>query len=499
MGEGRLAAKGLRCHHGLASCVAERALARRAEEQRSGGEEPREGDVVEATVVAWGSGLDAVAEWSGGRLYLRGALPGERLRVRLRGGRGRWRGEVVSWVRRSSSRCEPSCAVASRCGGCDLQHMAYRAQLAWKRDEVMRAVRTGLGRPVQVAELLAPEEPRGHRTKIGLRIGGAAGALTAGLFAPHTREVVAISECEVQDANGTAFALRLVALASKLGVPPFEEESGRGLLRAVVVRVGHGTGELQVTWVLSARSQQYEPALTAAALEAGALSVALNFHAEDGKQLAGSRLVHAGGAARIRAEVCGQSYLVSAGAFFQTSKFGAEALSRQVRAWAGSAPHGRLLDLYSGLGFFGLPLASRFREVVAMEESHAATEDGIASAAGSGVRNISFREGRVESSLRAFLRSGGEATTVIADPPRSGLSAEVAEMLTSELTPERLIYVSCDLDALARDVAVLTQGGMQLEEVQPVEMFPMTKHVETVALFRPNPVLAMARRMGGRR
>ena len=124
--------------------------------------------------------------------------------------------------------------------------MAYRAQLAWKRDEVMRAVRTGLGRPVQVAELLAPEEPRGHRTKIGLRIGGAAGALTAGLFAPHTREVVAISECEVQDAAGTAFALRLVALASKLGVPPFEEESGRGLLRAVVVRVGHGTGELQV-------------------------------------------------------------------------------------------------------------------------------------------------------------------------------------------------------------------------------------------------------------
>jgi 23S rRNA (uracil1939-C5)-methyltransferase len=363
----------------------------------------------------------------------------------------------------------------------------------------MRSVRTGLGRSFQVAELLAPGEPRGHRTKIGLRIGGATGALTAGLFAPHTREVVAISECEVQDAAGTAFALRLVALASRLGVPPFEEESGRGLLRAVVVRVGHGTGELQVTWVLSARSQQFEPALTAAALEAGALSVALNFHAEDGKQLAGSRLVHAGGAARIRAEVCGQSYLVSAGAFFQTSKFGAEALSKQVRAWAGSAPQGRLLDLYSGLGFFGLPLASRFREVVAMEESHAATEDGIASAAGSGVRNISFREGRVESSLRAFLRSGEQATTVIADPPRSGLSAEVVEMLTSELAPERLVYVSCDLDALSRDVATLTQGGMQLEEVQPVEMFPMTKHVETVALFRPNPVLAMARRMGGRR
>jgi 23S rRNA (uracil1939-C5)-methyltransferase len=158
-----------------------------------------------------------------------------------------------------------------------------------------------------------------------------------------------------------------------------------------------------------------------------------------------------------------------------------------------------LLDLYSGLGFFGLPLASRFREVVAMEESHAATEDGIASAAGSGVRNISFREGRVESSLRAFLRSGEQAATVIADPPRSGLSAEVAEMLTSELAPERLVYVSCDLDALSRDVATLTQGGMQLEQVQPVEMFPMTKHVETVALFRPNPVLAMARRMGGRR
>lgn len=474
-------------------------MARRAEEQRSGGGEPREGDLVEATVVAWGSGLDAVAEWAGGRLHVRDALPGERLKVRLRGGRGRWRGEVVSWVRRSPARCEPSCAVASRCGGCDLQHMAYRAQLAWKRDEVMRAVRAGLGRAAQVAELLAPEQPRGQRTKIGLRIGGTAGALKAGLFAPHTREVVAISECEVQDGTGTAFALRLVEVASRLGVAPFDEASGLGLLRAVVVRVGHGTGDLQVTWVLAARSKQVEPVLVAAALEAGAASVALNLHAEDGRQLAGSRLVHGGGAARIRAEVAGQQYLVSAGAFFQTSRFGAEALSKQVQAWSGQAPQGVLLDLYSGLGFFGLPLASQFREVVAMEESRAATEDGVASAARSGVRNISFREGRVEDSLRAYLRQGGVASTVIADPPRSGLSAEVAEMLTSELAPERLVYVSCDLDALARDVAVLTQGGMQLEQVQPVEMFPMTKHVETVALFRPNPVLAMARRMGGRR
>lgn len=473
-------------------------MARRPVEQPRGEMVAREGDVVEATVVAWGSGLDAVAEWSGGRLHVRGALPGERLRVRLRGARGRWRGEVVSWVRRSPARCEPSCAVAARCGGCDLQHMAYRGQLAWKRDEVMRALRTGLGRAVPVAELLAPEEPRGQRTKIGLRIGGRAGALTAGLFAPHSREVVAISECEVQDAAGTAFALRLVDIASKLGIAPFEEESDAGLLRAVVVRVGHGTGALQVTWVLAARTKEYEPALVAAALEAGAESVALNLHEEDGKQLAGARLVHGGGAGRIRAEVNGQAYLVSAGAFFQTSKFGAEALSKQVQAWAGSAPQGRLLDLYSGLGFFGLPLSARFREVVAMEESHAATEDGIASAARSGVRNIAFREGRVESSLRAFLRSGGTASAVIADPPRSGLSSEAAEMLTRELVPERLIYVSCDLDALSRDVAVLTQGGMQLEQVQPVEMFPMTKHVETVALFRPNPVLAMARRMGGR-
>ena len=467
--------------------------------QRRDGGEAQAGDIVEATVVAWGSGLDAVAEWAGGSLHVRGVLPGERVKVALRGGRGRWRGEVVGWTRRAPSRCEPSCAVADRCGGCDLQHMAYRSQLAFKREEVARAVKAGLGRAIAVPELLAPEEPRGQRTKIGLRVGGSKGALTAGLFATHSREVVAIEECEVQDAAGTAFALRLVELASTLGVAPFDEERGEGLLRAVVVRVGHGTAALQVTWVLAERSRAHEASLVEAALGAGAASVALNFHGDDGRQLAGSRLVHGGGAARIRAEVAGQQYLISAGAFFQTSKFGAEALSRQVQSWAGTSPGGSLLDLYSGLGFFGLPLAARFGEVVAMEENRAATDDGVASAALGGVRNITFREGRVEASLRGFVSSGGSAETVVADPPRSGLSQEVADMLTGALMPERLVYVSCDLASLSRDVAALTRGGMQLEAVQPVEMFPMTKHVETVALFRPNPVLAMARRMGSRR
>ncbi|HSE93007.1 MAG TPA: 23S rRNA (uracil(1939)-C(5))-methyltransferase RlmD [Methylomirabilota bacterium] len=449
---------------------------------------PRRGDVLELPIDDLAFGGEGVGRVDGYVLFVRGGVPGDRLRVRVTETRARHGRGVIEAVETSSpARVEPPCPYFGRCGGCRLQHVAYEAQLAFKEKQVRDCLeRLGAAGAFELRSILPAPAAYGYRNKMEFTVAGTTGAPVIGLHAADRYDVVLdIERCLLQSdtMNELLDEVRGQVRARELSV--YDQASAQGLLRFVALREGRRTGDAMVNVVAAAPDvETLGPVAEALRARAPATSsVVLTVNAKKAAVAVGPEEHVLLGRDHIVESLGGVRFEVSAGSFFQTNTLQAERLFALVAAACELGGGETVVDLYSGTGAISLLLAQRCRQVYGIEVAPAAVADAVRNARENGIENCTFLAGEVRHVLPALVRDGVRADIVVADPPRAGFHPKALGALVA-LAPARLVYVSCNPATLARDVGDLLRQGYRLEWVQPVDMFPQTPHIEAVARLR---------------
>lgn len=439
------------------------------------------GDVVEilCTDLIAKTG-QAVGRADGLVVYVLGPVPGERARVRIESVKAKYAvGELVELLDRSPDRVAPFCPVFGACGGCQVQHLAYRAQLAWKRGIVENALRRLGGiEGARVGFPVGMTDPRAYRNKMALVVSKTGDAAPSfGFYAARTHDIVPIEACPIvmpkldREIAGLWDAARDPATTSAFAGA-----------RHVIARAGRSSGE----GVLSITTERASTTLpnVAAALAAklpGTVGISNSYEPPSDNAVMGRRNVMVHGKAEMQEEIDGVRFRVSPASFFQVNS---EMVGR-IFAYLATQPLAgkRFIDLYCGAGTFALFFAKHGARVVGIEENPHAVREAKANAALNGVGELTeFVNGRVEATLRS--KTGGEALAkadiVFLDPPRKGSDEGTLAALARARVPH-VWYLSCNPATLARDLAQLTRGGYTLDAVQPFDMFPQTGHIEALA------------------
>jgi 23S rRNA (uracil1939-C5)-methyltransferase len=439
---------------------------------------PERGQELDLRIDALAYGGAGVARLDGYVVFVRDAVPGDRVRaVVTKRKRTYAEARAVEVLEPGPERVP---AVADH-PGAPWQVLPYERQLAVKAEQVDDALRR-IGRLDGFAlEPIVPALERWrYRNKLEYSFGTAEdGRLVCGFHAPGSWErIVPLEDCLLASERGNAARRAALAWCRERGLPAYDRRTGEGLLRNLVVREGRRTGDLQVRLVTSDRDVE----LTGFAEAVGAGSVVWTRAAGVAETTAGGESEVLAGADAIEEELGGLRFRISAEAFFQTNTEMAERLYGVAGEYAGLRGWERVYDLFCGIGTIGLSLAPRAGEVWGLEIVEDAIADALANARRNEIASARFFAGDVRLALRDLVERAGRPDVLVVDPPRAGLSGKIVRRI-AEAAPKRIVYVSCNPTTLAPNAAQLGEAGYALRRVRPVDMFPQTPHIECVALL----------------
>jgi 23S rRNA (uracil1939-C5)-methyltransferase len=446
---------------------------------------PKRGDTLVLTIDDLAFGGEGVGRADGYVVFVAGGVPGDRVRVRLEQARARFgRGVIESLEEPSPHRAEAPCPYFGRCGGCRLQHVAYPAQLAFKQKQVADVLeRLGDLAGFELRPIIGAPEIYGYRNKMEFTVARAREGIVVGLHeADRYDSVLDVERCLLQSERMNTLLDEVRRFFVEHGLSAYDQDSGDGFLRFLMLREGRRTGEAMVN-VVTATPVVSELAPLAERLRSRlpeTSSVVMNVNPKKASVAVGVEEHLLGGRDHIREKIGGLSFQISASSFFQTNTVQAERLFELVLQSTELAGTETVIDLYSGTGAISLLLARQCRWVYGIEVAQAAVDDAALNAAANGIANCTFLAGEVRFALPALIAKGVSAEVVVADPPRAGFHPKALHALM-RLAPSRIVYVSCNPSTLARDVGELVRGGYRLQWVQPVDMFPHTPHIEAVA------------------
>lgn len=498
---------------------------------------------------------EGVGRVEGFTLFVQGALPGEKVRAKVLKTKKQYGyAKLLELVERSQHRIAPPCPIYDQCGGCQLQHMDYTAQLEWKRQLVidnlerigkLRVVREGSGvegaspaaggmsgqadaasagqnssdREAQVSAdknnrtglhqepgdgiistglhdepgadiivrpTLGMNEPWRYRNKSQVPIGVTEGGLIGGFYARGSHRIVDMETCLIQHEQNDEVVRRVKAIGRRLGITAYDEESGQGLLRHVVVKIGFATGEMMIVLVTNGeRIPRMNEWITAIREELPAVvSVCQNINTRKTNVIFGDVTRVLWGREVIHDYIGDVKFAISARSFYQVNPAQTEVLYGKTVEYAGLTGEETVIDAYCGIGTISLFLAQHAKKVYGVEIVKEAIEDARANAELNGMAHVEFEVGASEDVIPRWKEQGIEADVIVVDPPRKGCDPRLLETIL-QMKPERVVYVSCNPSTLARDLRVLEDGGYRTVEVTPVDMFPHTVHVECcVSLVR---------------
>ncbi|AQS59675.1 23S rRNA (uracil(1939)-C(5))-methyltransferase RlmD [Desulforamulus ferrireducens] len=447
----------------------------------------KSGEIIELQIHGLTHSGDGVGRHENLAVFVPGALPGELVKAQLNQVKKSFaRAELLEICEQAPQRINPSCQFAQYCGGCQLQHLDYLEQLAHKRSVVESALRRiGKLEDVTVLPTLGMEHPWHYRNKIHLQLGQEGNRIKLGFFAEGTYELAAIlgqQVCLLVDQQINLLVAGLEQLINDYDLTPYHWSDQTGLLRHIVIRKGFQTGEMMVVLVTSGEPWPGEREWAKDLIKRypQVVSVVRNINTSAGRHILGKEERVLFGRDYIKDVLNGLQFNISASSFYQVNPVQTELLYHKTLQMAGLTGKETVIDAYCGIGTIANFLAGHAKRVVGMEIVPAAVQDAQENAKQNGLRNTEFHTGPVEKLLPQMVARGLKPDLVVLDPPRKGCAREVLQAIEEAAVP-KVVYVSCDPATLARDLGILAGMGYQTLQVQPVDMFPWTGHVECVA------------------
>ena len=444
-------------------------------------------DLIEVTIEDLSEEGTGIGKFEGMTFFIKDAVIGDRVRAKIMKMKKNYGfARLMEVLTPSPDRVEPLCPVARQCGGCQIQAMSYEAQLAFKTRKVESNLkRIGKFEEIPMESIIGMEDPFHYRNKAQFPFGkNRDGKIITGFYAGRTHSIIENTSCHLGKEVNEEILEKILAWMNAFHVEPYNEATGKGLMRHSLIRCGFRTGEIMVCLVINGRKIPGEEALVdSLKIIPSMTSISLNVNKEKTNVILGREVINLWGRPYIEDYIGEVKYQISPLSFFQVNPVQTERLYGKALEYAGLTGEETVWDLYCGIGTISLFLARKARKVYGVEIIPDAIEDARRNASLNGFTNTEFYVGKAEEVLpEKYEKEGVRADVIVVDPPRKGCDENLLSTMV-KMQPERIVYVSCDSATLARDLRYLCDNGYELKRVCPADMFPQTVHVETVVLL----------------
>ena len=449
--------------------------------------EYRKNDIVTLKIEDCGIDGEGIGKADGFTVFVKDAVIGDTVRAKIMKAKKNYGyGRLEEIITPSPDRVEPKCQFARQCGGCQLQALSYEKQLEFKTSKVRGHLeRIGGFTDIPMEKILGMDQPFHYRNKAQFPVGKSKdGRIITGFYAGRTHSIIENRDCALGVTRNKEVLDRVIAYMEKFHIQPYDENTGKGLVRHVLIRYGFFTDEMMVCLIINGEKLPGEEALVKSLCQIPeTVSVMVNVNKKRNNVILGEKVRLLWGQPYITDKIGEISYQISPLSFFQVNPYQTGRLYGKALEYAQLSGNETVWDLYCGIGTISLFLAQKAKMVRGVEIIPAAIENAKENACLNGFDNTEFFVGKAEEVLpEQFARTGERADVIVVDPPRKGCDETLLSTII-KMQPDRVVYVSCDSATLARDLKYLCERGYELKKVCPVDMFPNTVSVETVVLL----------------
>ena len=449
--------------------------------------EYRKNDIVTLKIEDCGIDGEGIGKADGFTVFVKDAVIGDTVRAKIMKAKKNYGyGRLEEIITPSPDRVEPKCQFARQCGGCQLQALSYEKQLEFKTSKVRGHLeRIGGFTDIPMEKILGMDQPFHYRNKAQFPVGKSKdGRIITGFYAGRTHSIIENRDCALGVTRNKEVLDRVIAHMEKFHIQPYDENTGKGVVRHVLIRYGFFTDEMMVCLIINGENLPGEEALVKSLRQIPeTVSVMVNVNKKRNNVILGEKVRLLWGQPYITDKIGEISYQISPLSFFQVNPYQTGRLYGKALEYAQLSGNETVWDLYCGIGTISLFLAQKAKMVRGVEIIPTAIENAKENARLNGFANTEFFVGKAEEVLpEQFARTGERADVIVVDPPRKGCDETLLSTII-KMQPDRVVYVSCDSATLARDLKYLCERGYELKKVCPVDMFPNTVSVETVVLL----------------
>ena len=424
-----------------------------------------------------GEGIGRVENFA---VFVPGAIKGEKIEVKITEIRKNFaRGELEKIILPSLNRVKPPCSVFNLCGGCHLQHINYKKQLEMKK-EIVENVLSRIGNQnIDVMPIIGMEIPWRYRNKGHFHLARENENITLGFYQSKSHDLVPVSQCLLFSQNINSLIKYLEKELTRQKITIYNHKTDKGNFRGIVLRESKYTGEIMIIFITREERWYLDENFLNNLIIAfpQVVSLCQNINKNPKMALFGKDFRILKGKTFIEDHIGSFKFKISPSSFFQVNVLQTEILYKKILEYANLSGKETVIDSYSGTGTISIYLAGKAKKVYGLELQKGAVRDAWANGELNNLSNLKFFSGKAESWLYKWVQRGEKVEVIIIDPPRRGCSREVLKNII-KIKPEQILYVSCDMPTLARDIKYITQNGYNIEEVQPIDMFPHTSHIE---------------------
>lgn len=442
----------------------------------------------EIEITGQGSNGEGVGKIDGFTVFVPGGIKGEHINIKIiKLEKSYAIGKILDIKKSSAHRTEPACPIYKKCGGCNLQHMDYEGQLEFKKQRVIDAMtRIGKLENIKVNDVHGMDNPYRYRNKVQLPVGACGCEIKIGFYAPRTHDIIDMEACLIQTEAGDKISKILKDFIINNNIEVYNEHKGTGSLRHIMIRRAFKTGETMLVLVTNTELLPFKEKLIEEVKSQlpEVTSIIQNTNKKNTNVILGETTKTLWGKDTITDYIGEFSFNISPKSFFQVNPIQTEVLYSKALEYADLTGEETVFDAYCGAGTISLFLAQKAKKVYGVEIIPEAIENAKENALNNNITNVEFLVGEAEKIIPDLISQNIKADVVVVDPPRKGCDQTLLHAIAT-MSPQRIVYVSCDPGTLARDLAILDTLGYKTLVLQPVDMFPQTAHVECVVkLYR---------------
>lgn len=464
-------------------------------------------DLLTVEITDIGNDGEGIGKIDGYTLFIKDAVIGDKVKAKIMKAKKNYAyAHLEEVITPSKDRVKPRCLIARQCGGCQIQNMSYESQLRFKQSKVRNnIVRLGGFDEKKIDSIMEPiigmDDPFKYRNKAQFPVGkDKNGKVVTGFYAGHSHNIIPNTDCIIGVPDNKEILEIIIAHMEKNHIEPYDEVTGKGLVRHILIRKGFVSGQLMVCLVINYKNKNstesiyiknQDELISKLSSIDGMTSISVSINTEKTNVIMGTEIHTIWGQDTIKDTLCGLEFNISPLSFYQVNPVQTEKLYGQAIEYAGLTGNETVWDLYCGIGTITLSMSKKAKQVYGVEIIPQAIDDANENAARNNISNAKFYVGKAEEVLPDFYEKESEKDSssnalhpdvIVVDPPRKGCDQMCLDIML-KMAPNRIVYVSCDSATLARDLRILCDGGYKLEHIRPCDMFPMSVHVETVVLM----------------